>query len=241
MGLAVGAVSTTLLLLILGTVVTSAFSHPDESWDGTVLRWLAEHRTAVLDWGSATGSALANTQTVVAVGLVAFVALRLWLGRWRESWLIAAAVLGELWIFLVVTAVVERARPDVAQLDAAPPTSSFPSGHTAAAVALYGSLALVIMVRLGAANRHRWWLLVLFAVPVIVGAARLYRGMHFLSDVVCGLLGGALWLAVVMVAFGAVLRPEPIAGEGSASPSRSGSRPPGPGTASREPAAEEFR
>lgn len=38
-----------------------------------------------------------------------------------------------------------RSRPDVLALDAAIPTSSFRSGHTGAAAALYGSLAIVLL------------------------------------------------------------------------------------------------
>ena len=51
----------------------------------------------------------------------------------------------------------DRARrprpPAVPRLDAAPPTSSFPSGHTAAAVVLAGGLAWIVLRRWG---RHRW-------------------------------------------------------------------------------------
>ena len=75
---------------------------------------------------------------LVGGGLVLTVALRLWLGRWRESWTLPTPLVGELLAFLVVTAVVNRPRPGVPHLDAAAPTSSFPSGHTAPAVALYG-------------------------------------------------------------------------------------------------------
>ena len=39
---------------------------------------------------------------------------------------------------------------------------------------------------------------VLFAIPIVVGLSRLYRGMHFPSDVLFGAIGGALWLTVVI-------------------------------------------
>jgi undecaprenyl-diphosphatase len=91
---------------------------------------------------------------------------------------------------------VDRDRPDVAHLDGAPPTSSFPSGHTAASVALYGSLA-VIAVGLGARAWVRWILLVLAVVmPATVAMSRLYRGMHFPTDVIAGALFALTWLMV---------------------------------------------
>ncbi|HEX7475043.1 MAG TPA: phosphatase PAP2 family protein [Dehalococcoidales bacterium] len=110
----------------------------------------------------------------------------------------AAAIVGELLIFLIVTAVVNRPRPIVPLLDSAPPTSSFPSGHTAAAVALYGSFAVIALRQL----RTKWLSIALATVfcivPVVVGVSRLYRGMHHPTDVLFGAIGGGLWLALVV-------------------------------------------
>ena len=78
--------------------------------------------------------------------VVLVIVFRLWLGRWegvRHG--VPVAILGELFVFLLVTNTVGRPRPPVPRLDQAPPTSSFPSGHTAAAVALYGCIALVVL------------------------------------------------------------------------------------------------
>ena len=44
----------------------------------------------------------------------------------------------EATVFLFASLIVERDRPPVEQLDSIPPSGSFPSGHTAAAVAFYG-------------------------------------------------------------------------------------------------------
>ena len=167
-------------------------------WEDSVNQWFYAARTPTLDTVSHIGSYLAETVTCIVLLVVLTVALRLWLGRWRESWTLFAALVGELLVFLVVTAVVNRPRPGVPHLDAAPPTSSFPSGHTGAAVALYGCLAVIVLRQL----RPRWFAVVvatlLFLVPVVVGISRLYRGMHHPTDVVFGALGGGLWLALVL-------------------------------------------
>jgi len=39
-----------------------------------------------------------------------------------------------------------------------------------------------------------------------VAASRIYRGMHYLSDVVAGAIASGIWLAVVLVV---LLRPAP--------------------------------
>jgi undecaprenyl-diphosphatase len=155
-------------------------------------------------WDTVTGffSALANTPAVIGAGIVIALALRLIYGRWRESIILVTAVCLQAVTFLLTTLVIDRPRPAVPPMDPAPPTSSFPSGHTGAATALYVGLAVVIAWRL----RHRWLkvtvVTVLVAVPVLVAVSRLYRGMHHPTDVVFGALNG---LACVTVAVRALL------------------------------------
>ena len=165
-------------------------------WDASVDRRLAANRHE--PWTEITHLAtfLAETITVIAVGLVAFVLLRLAVKRWREPLFLAVSVIGEVTIFLSTTLLVDRDRPPVRHLDSAPPTSSFPSGHTAASVALYGGLA-VLAWRAGAVM----WLRTLATaaavlIPVAVAMSRLYRGMHYPTDVIAGALLGCCWLAV---------------------------------------------
>ena len=167
--------------------------------DTQTSEWVVEHRTPTLDEVTHVGSMMADTFVALAVTAVAVVALRLWLGRWRESLVTVVAIVGELLIFLAITATVHRGRPSVPQLDQAPPTSSFPSGHTGAALALYGCLAVILLRNV----KPRWVaasLAVLgFAIPIVVAASRVYRGMHYLSDVLAGVLAGGIWLTVVLV------------------------------------------
>jgi undecaprenyl-diphosphatase len=190
----------------IGYLLTHALRNTSfEHSDGSIDRWLASHRSA--PWNTITHWLTygAETVTVIAVGLVFFVGLRLHLHRWRESLFLLAALAGEVTIFVCTTLVIDRHRPRVAHLDSAPPTSSFPSGHTAAAVCLYGALAIIAV---HASNRS--WLravAVLAAVlmPCCVAFARLYRGMHYPTDVVAGALLSLVWLAA---AWFVVLRSE---------------------------------
>ncbi len=77
------------------------------------------------------------------------------------------------------------------RLDPAPPTSSFPSGHTAAAIALWVSLAIVITTHVrNAFVRTLVWIVAL-SLPIFVGLSRLYRGMHHPTDVLASVLLGA--------------------------------------------------
>jgi membrane-associated phospholipid phosphatase len=78
----------------------------------------------------------------------------------------------------------------VETLDSVPSTASFPSGHVAGALVLYGLLTLIARARM----RHEWvprvsWALP-FAVAVIVALARVYEGVHHPTDVLAGFLLG---------------------------------------------------
>ena len=186
------------LLTGLGLLITRVLTPSGLTrWDSHVVQWFVAHRTPTLDTVTNIAGHLATTMTVLVVTVVAIVMLRLLLRRWRESAVLVVCVLGELVVFLLVAAVVHRQRPDFQPLDTAPPTSSFPSGHTIAAVALYGCLATIALRELA----RRWLAVVVaalcWAIPVVVGLSRLYRSMHFPTDVLAGALGGAIWLAVV--------------------------------------------
>ena len=190
-----------LVLVAVGMGITRMF----DDWaviraDARVPRWLADRRTDTLDMLTDIGSTMADTPVAIAVTAVLFLLLRWWLGRWRESLTVLAAIMGELFVFLLVTNTIGRDRPPVPHMDPAPPTSSFPSGHTAAAVALYGCLAIVLLRQMANRTLARVLAVLLFCIPVIVAVSRVYRGMHFPSDVVFGALGGGTWLLLVVLA-----------------------------------------
>lgn len=186
-----------LVLFGVGHLITSM--GPQSSalgFDRTVEHDLARDRTS--GWNTITHYLTdgAETLTVISIGLIAAIVLRLLLRRWREPLLLATGLIGEVTIFVLTTLVVGRARPDVPHLDNAPPTSSFPSGHTSAAIVLYGGLALIlwhlsrnVAVRIGGA-------VLAVGMPVAVGVSRMYRGMHFPTDVIAGAILGTVWLAV---------------------------------------------
>jgi membrane-associated phospholipid phosphatase len=178
-------------------------------WDDSVVRSFADHRTSSLNHWTDYATKVADTFGILIVLVVAVIVLLLFRHRWDALFLVLALGL-ELATFLTVNTVVGRPRPSGPRLGSLPSTSSFPSGHTAAMVALYGGLAVLINARLRAriVGLVAWLVAVLAAAAI--GLARVYRGMHHPSDVIAGALMG---FAVLTVAFLAVRAAQRAAAE----------------------------
>ena len=187
----------TAMMIGLGFLVTHVLVH---LWPFTLedqaVRVVVAGRTPTLDRVSNLVSLTAYTVGLAIAMVVVGGAMRIAYHRWRESLFLAAAMLGQLEMFSITSRVVARARPPVPKLDVFPPMQSFPSGHTAAAVALYGGIAVILAMH----SRRRsyaaaWWVMLLI-IPVAVAISRVYRGMHYPSDAAASFLGGlgCLWI-----------------------------------------------
>jgi undecaprenyl-diphosphatase len=167
-----------------------------QTTDRTVAHWLVDRRTPLGDELAHTGALLAETLIKVVATAVITVLLLVVLRSWREPFLVACALILEAAVFISVTVLVGRPRPDVSHLDDVSVGTSFPSGHVAAAAA-YAAIGIVVIEH----TRRRWIRIVtvaaVIAVPIIVALSRMYQGVHYLTDAVGGLLLGAACVLVV--------------------------------------------
>jgi membrane-associated phospholipid phosphatase len=160
-------------------------SHSEES----VNKDLASHRSGTWNTITLIWSHIGNTESVIGVCIVV-AAILLWRTRdWRLAAVPVIAIAMQGLIFLIAARVVDRDRPQVPKLDPSPPTASYPSGHVGASTGLYLTFALLALAI------HRTWLrtltiIVCLTMPLLVAYARLYRGMHHLTDIAAALLNG---------------------------------------------------
>jgi undecaprenyl-diphosphatase len=184
-------VGTSVGLLLKGPLDDTAVVRTDRRVAG----WFVAHRTPNLNRYTVWGSDLADT--FIKIAATAVLALVLWLlwRRWIEPLMLVIPLVLEASAFITITWLVQRPRPDVNRLEGSPVDSSFPSGHVAAATA-YGALVVIVFWH----TRNRWARISVVslctAVIAVVGLSRMYRGMHFLSDVVAGVVLGAASVAV---------------------------------------------
>lgn len=246
--LIVGWLAILTLMVALGLLVTRV---ADDRWPLTgeerLSASLEQARTSTWNTATLLMRHLGDTPIIIGVMLVVALLLRAVLGRWREGLFVIAAVSGQAVVFISTTALVERERPEVEQLDSSPPTSSFPSGHTGAALALYMAIA-VTAIR---AVRPRWARYLIAGLclipPLLVGFARLYRGMHHPSDLAGAIVNASLclWLAARVVLDGTLpegdsrQRSDSGAGGLSHAQRTDHSTVAGPGGAFRDPSHDE--
>jgi membrane-associated phospholipid phosphatase len=196
----VGWVVVAAAIIGLGLLLVHVLLHGGfGTWDEDVVRSLAGDRTGPLTDASWVGSGLAETLTVVAVGLglTGFLLVK---RAWPAAALVVLSLVLEITMYFAVTTAVHRQRPFVVQLERRRQGASFPSGHTAAAVVLYFLIAVVVTMYVTNALTRRivWTAAVL--VPVIVACSRIYRGMHHPTDAAAGALMGVGCVVVALLA-----------------------------------------
>jgi undecaprenyl-diphosphatase len=169
-------------------------------WDQSVAGWGADHESSVsvdvLRVVTDLGGTLLVTIVVIALGAYE------WFVRRRPA---SALFLGVVLVGIVVVNnalkwMIMRDRPDIDQLVGSA-GSSFPSGHTATAAAVWAAIALVLGLQVGRRGRV---VLAAAAIGIACGvaASRALLGVHWLTDVIGGLVVGWAWFLLVALAFG---------------------------------------
>jgi membrane-associated phospholipid phosphatase len=168
--------------------------------DRSVAGWGHDHAssfsTHALDLVTQLGATLIVVVLCVLVGAVELV-------RTRTVWIVPYLVVlmaGEGLITTAVKDLANRARPAFNPAAAAL-GPSFPSSHTSTAAAFYAGAALLLGRR-----RSHWARAALtglaVGIAVAVASSRVLLDVHWLSDVIAGLLLGWAWFAVCGIAFG---------------------------------------
>jgi membrane-associated phospholipid phosphatase len=200
------AVAVSFVAVLLSAVVVGwIFETVDTTdgfaqWDESVAEWGATNAsdtsTRVLDLLTHLGGTLWLLVIMVVIGVVDYVRNR------NLNVLLYLVVIG-VGIVLInngLKLIVDRPRPDIARLSGWSGTS-FPSGHSAAAAACWAGIAMVV-------TRHmtRGWRIAATAVAaglaVTVAATRVLLGVHWLTDVIAGVIVGWTWFFLVTIAFG---------------------------------------
>ncbi len=182
-----------ILTLFVGTVRDVIAAEPLVAADVRIANLLYDFRDVVLIKFFLWVTTLGTWQVVLCFATLS--SALMWLWRKRYDILPLWVTLGGSYLFFALTKlVVHRPRPDVAYY--VEQGFSFPSGHAAAAVALYGFLAYAIFRGQEGWRAKASAVFTSVVVTLGIGLSRLYLGVHYLSDVWGGYLLGLLWLII---------------------------------------------
>jgi undecaprenyl-diphosphatase len=172
---------------------------------------LASIDSSAADWGHDHASELSTRMLywVTDLGnwpIAPLVGIPVLLYEWRRAPsryllpFVAVVFAGDKLVTNGIKAVVDRARPTLNPI-AETLGPSFPSGHSSTAASFYAALALILARRRSARVRA---LLAGAAggIAVAVASSRVLLDVHWLSDVIAGVLVGWAWFALCAVAFG---------------------------------------
>ena len=190
-----------LISIALGVLVTDVLLDIGglRNTDNSTVKSLVAERTPFLTDVSEVGSTIGGAPLLpILVGAIALVCAFL------RKWLIAAFAVFVLVVesatYRVTSLAVPRDRPHVHRLEDLPANASYPSGHTAAAIAVYAGLLLLLNSRLQTRGLRICAWAIAIAIPIFVALARMYRGMHHPLDTGAGLVIGIGALLVLLFA-----------------------------------------
>jgi undecaprenyl-diphosphatase len=196
---------------------------PFLSFDNAAFQWIGRvfspGTNAALDWFWGFVTMLGNSGwfwIALAIGFLIFKKTR------KLGLIIAFALILELLIVnITMKPTFARPRPWALEIDwwvqayravfpdgplpaHLPRDMSFPSGHTAASFA--GAMAWCFGSKRAWVGRARWVSYIGVVIAALISFSRLYLGVHYASDVIGGVLVGALCALLAMCIFSAVDR-----------------------------------
>jgi len=178
-----------LVVLAVGWVITDGPGKHLGTSEEKINKSMASGRTALLDNVTLFFSWTGATVSIIGVCLIVVAVVWWRTKQWWYAVIPLIAISAQALVFFFTTLLIDRERPHVEKLDDSPPTSSYPSGHTGAATGLYFTLALMAL-RIRHPGLRAVVMTVCILVPFCVATARLYRGMHHLSDVSVAIVNG---------------------------------------------------
>jgi undecaprenyl-diphosphatase len=143
---------------------------------------------------TALGSPTVLGLTVLAVG--GFLLLQ---GMWRSALFVTLASFGGWFINGALKQLFQRPRPDIVPHLRDVMTMSFPSGHAMTSAVVYLTLGALTM-RIAERRLTKFYCMaVAMVATVLVGASRVYLGVHYPTDVIAGWLIGFSWALICWI------------------------------------------
>lgn len=147
---------------------------------------------AWLDHAARDLTSLGSVSVLVLIALIAVGMLVMQRQR-LQAGLLALALGGGLFLSETMKGVFERTRPPEIYHAAGFLNASFPSGHALLSTVFYLTLGAILARVLKRRREKVYALAIGLLLALLVGATRVYLGVHWASDVLAGWFLGAAW------------------------------------------------
>ena len=186
LGLALGLFA---LVIAIGLLQPSGLFAPIDEFLMRVARWMHGIRgaglvTHIAIWLDRLGAAGGRAMIALAIGMTLATS-----GRPDLMIRLFVAAMGTSVLNSLIKLAFDAPRPTMLGSIIETTGTSFPSGHAAGAMALYGALAMM--------TRSRLLILACAAMILGTGMSRVWLGVHWPSDVFAGWAAGLMWLAIL--------------------------------------------
>jgi len=199
--LKVGLLAIVALALLAFIRITRELVEGDvTSLDHTILLAVTRMRTPWLTSVAIDLTALGSITLVVLFSAFTLVVLLVLRDRLGAIQLLAASA-GAGILTTVTKNFIERIRPEEAQQLIVVSGFSYPSGHSLSTSALYLTIAIIAGRHVQHSGAKAAIFLAVAAVLLMVGASRVYLGVHYATDVVSGISLGAAWALLLAGVF----------------------------------------
>lgn len=149
--------------------------------------WLAESARDITGLGGHVILGLITLSTIVYLAMTS---------RGHAALLVVASIGGGMILSALLKIGFDRPRPDLVPHAVRVYTASFPSGHAMLSATTYLTLG-ALLARIHASRRIKLFFLGLaIALTLLIGASRIFLGVHWPSDVLAGWCVGAAWASL---------------------------------------------
>jgi undecaprenyl-diphosphatase len=194
-----GGVAFLLLLITFTKLASEVLEGETQSFDKKILLALRDPADLSRPLGPAwmVSGALDITAlgSATVLGLTVFTVAGFLLlqGLWRRALFVTVASFGGWFINGALKQLFQRPRPDVVPHLREVMTMSFPSGHALQSAVVYLTLGALSMHIAQRRLTKFYCMAIASLATILVGASRIYLGVHYPTDVLAGWLIGLSW------------------------------------------------
>ena len=205
LALLIGGIAILFLLVVFMKLASEVLEGETQSFDKKIL--LALRRPSDLShpigpsWmvGAALDITALGSATVLGLTVLTVAGFLLLQGLWRRAIFVTVASFGGWFLNGALKQLFQRPRPDIVPHLREVMTMSFPSGHALQSAVVYLTLGALSMHIAKRRLTKLYCMTVGAMATVLVGASRVYLGVHYPTDVLAGWLIGLSWALLCLM------------------------------------------